>query len=276
MVACRATVPDSKAEFAEGVRAHDGGNHTEAVRRFRVAAELGNADAQYNLGVLCAKGQGVPQDYKEAVRWLDLAAESGHTDAQYTLGSYYNQGLGVPQDSNRAAYYWGLAANPERRVLDGRRILISRSRGHAEAQFNLGIMYRNGQGVPQNYEQAVHWWHLAADQGHAEAQFNLGVAYAKNNEESAKWWRLAADQGNAEAQFNLGNSYAQAEGVPRDYAQAYKWFRLAAVGGSERVKSIAMRNGNIVAAKMTSAQIAEGNSLALSWTPKKVPAEQSK
>ena len=76
-------------------------------------------------------------------------------------------------------------------------------------------MYDNGQGVPQNYAEALKWYRLAADQGDASAQNNLGVMYAKgqgvpqNYAEALKWYRLAADQGNASAQSNLGFMYDQ-------------------------------------------------------------------
>ncbi|MBF1271437.1 MAG: sel1 repeat family protein, partial [Neisseria sp.] len=50
--------------------------------------------------------------------------------------------------------------------------------GNAQAQFNLGLMYANGQGVRQDDAQAVQWFRKAAEQGVAEAQYNLGVMYA--------------------------------------------------------------------------------------------------
>ena len=49
--------------------------------------------------------------------------------------------------------------------------------GHAPAQFNLGVMYASGQGVPQDYAAAINWYRKAADQGHAKAQSNLGIMY---------------------------------------------------------------------------------------------------
>ncbi len=75
--------------------------------------------------------------------------------------------------------------------------------------------YARGQGVPQNYAEAVKWYRLAADQGNAFAQYNLGLMYAngegvpQNYAEALKWYRLAADQGNAFAQINLGVMYAR-------------------------------------------------------------------
>jgi hypothetical protein len=86
--------------------------------------------------------------------------------------------------------------------------------GNAQAQFNIGRMYQNGQGVAQNTAEAAKWWRKAADQGDATAQNELGFMYAnglgvqQNSAEAAKWWRKAADQGNAMAKDNLAVLYA--------------------------------------------------------------------
>ena len=106
--------------------------------------------------------------------------------------------------------------------------------GDADAQFNLGTMYENGQGVPQDYAEAVRWYRMAADQGDAYAQYKLGVMYAdgrgvpQDDAEAVRWYRAAAEQGSAEAQTNLGVMYDQGRGVARDYIQAHKWYSLAA------------------------------------------------
>ena len=79
--------------------------------------------------------------------------------------------------------------------------------GDAKAQHKLGLMYNNGQGVPQDYVEAVKWYRMAAERCMAEAQYNLGIMYAnglgvpQDYAEVVKWWRLAAEQGVAEAQF---------------------------------------------------------------------------
>ena len=88
--------------------------------------------------------------------------------------------------------------------------------------------------VPEKVKQL----RLAAEQGDALAQYNLGVMYAfgegvpENDAEAVKWYRLAAEQGNAKAQGNLGVMYSYGEDVPQDYVQAHKWFNLAALGGN--------------------------------------------
>ncbi|MBF1297810.1 MAG: sel1 repeat family protein, partial [Neisseria meningitidis] len=66
------------------------------------AAEQGNAQAQFNLGLRYAKGQGIRQDYAQAVQWYRKAAEQGVAKAQYNLGLMYDQGQGVRQDDVQA------------------------------------------------------------------------------------------------------------------------------------------------------------------------------
>jgi TPR repeat protein len=109
--------------------------------------------------------------------------------------------------------------------------------GDAEAQYILGLMYANGEGVPRDDAEAVKWCRLAAEQGLATAQFNLGKRYysgdgvPKDDAEAAKWCRLAAEQGDAMAQYILGFAYDKGEGVPKDDAEAVKWYRRAAEQG---------------------------------------------
>ena len=116
--------------------------------------------------------------------------------------------------------------------------------GVADAQFNLGVMYGNGRGVPQNHTEAVRWYRLAAEQGVAEAQSNLGVMYytgrgvPQNDAEAVRWYRLAAEQGHAGAQSNLGVMYGTGEGIPKDHVQAYAWSNIAAAQGDETAKEL--------------------------------------
>src|SRR5687767_5944882 len=102
--------------------------------------------------------------------------------------------------------------------------------GDPEAQTYLGILYREGRGVPIDHVEAVNWFYKAAERKHPLAQYNLGIVWGsgngvpQNDEAAAKWYRLAADQGLAEAQFALGYMYAHGRGVPRDLKEARKWY----------------------------------------------------
>lgn len=110
----------------------------------------------------------------------------------------------------------------------------SAEQGNPSSQFGMGLMYRNGQGVPLNYQEAFNWFRLSAEQGNAAAQYNLGAMYnngqgvQKNLAEAVKWYRKSAEQGNFRAQFNLGSMYQLGQGVPQDYKEAARLFRLAA------------------------------------------------
>ena len=76
---------------------------------------------------------------------------------------------------------------------------------NASAQFNLALLYENGQGVPQDFSKAVKWYGLSAEQGNVNAQLNLGIAHLKglgikqDNANAYIWFALAADKGNAQA-----------------------------------------------------------------------------
>ena len=113
----------------------------------------------------------------------------------------------------------------------------------AVAQFNLGTMYANGEGVQKNAAEAIKWYRRAAEQGVAEASFNLGVIYGtgdgvpENDAEAFKWYRRAAEGGLAVAQLKLGLIYALGdEGVPENDAEAFKWYRRAAEQGDARAQ----------------------------------------
>ena len=121
------------------------------------------------------------------------------------------------------------------------------------------------------------WYRKAADQGRADAQFNLALMYAngqgvpQDHAEAMTWYRKAAEQGDAAAQLNLGVMYHVGQGVPQDYVQAHKWYNLAAsrfpASDSEKAAN-AVKNRDAVTAKMTAAQIAEAQRLAREWKPK--------
>ncbi len=99
------------ADFQKATDAYNRGDYATALREIKPLAEQGDADAQYNLGLMYSNGRGVPQNHKTAVKWWRLAAEQGHAGAQAKLGAMYALGQGVIQD-NVYAHMWGnLAAS---------------------------------------------------------------------------------------------------------------------------------------------------------------------
>lgn len=183
-------------------------------------------------------------------------AVAGNPDDQYAIGTCFFDGDGgVPGDKvNKAqAVEWFTKAAQQ---------------GNVKAQNKLGIMYEEGDGVPQNDELAVQWYKRAALQGYSKAQYNLGHFYDFNDksggfdvgseehkkynrlrEEAAKWYRMAAVQGDADAQNRLGMIYIYASdrlggltvnlgGNPNDlrayWNEGVEWLRKAAAKGNQR------------------------------------------
>ena len=105
--------------------------------------------------------------------------------------------------------------------------------GDADAQFNLGCVYDNGEGVAQDVREAARWFRLAADQGHTDAQYLLGAKYdygrgvGQDDREAVRLYRLAADQGCESAQRTLGGMYRDGRGVAQDDREAAHWRDLA-------------------------------------------------
>ena len=104
----------------------------------------------------------------------------------------------------------------------------------------------------------------AAKQGEAYAQYNLGVMYAmgegvpENDVEAVKWYRKAAVQGEAKAQSNLGFMYATGAGVPENSIRAYVWWSM----GKTQGHTGASNNLETLKPQMTKQQIADGQALA--------------
>lgn len=115
-------------------------------------------------------------------------------------------------------------------------------KGNANAQFLLGLIYRQGQSVKKSDAEAVKWFQSAAKQGDAESQFYLGVMYShgrgvkKDFKKAMKWYQSAAEQQHAEAQVNLGVMYWNGWGVVKNKLKAYMWTYLAAEQGDKKAK----------------------------------------
>ncbi len=182
-------VPKSAATldalYEEGVALRRRGADTEAVARFREAAEEGHAAAAYELAQAYREGRGTEQDDAKAAHWFATAAERGDPRAQYLLGAAYYGGAGVGQDYQIAAFWLGKAA----------------VQGHVRAQFLLAVAFANGRGVAQDPAWAARWYGKAARQGHREAQFTYGLILAtgrglpRDPHQAYTWLTIAAAGG---------------------------------------------------------------------------------
>lgn len=126
-----------------------------------------------------------------------------------------------------------------------------------------------------DYEKAAKLYNPLAKGGNAEAQYNLGMMYRagrgvlRDAKEASKWYQLAAEQGHPLAQFNLGWMYASGRGVPQDYVKSHMWLNIAIANAGSEARKEFIVDRNSLAASMTAAQIAKAQELSRKCSAKK-------
>jgi uncharacterized protein len=153
-------------------------------------------------------------------------------------------------------------------ALEGYRKLANQ--GNVAAQFQMGLMARNGEGQPKDDSKALTWYRKAADQGNSNAQFNLGLMYhngegvTKSDQQAVSWFLKAAQQGNALAQSNLVIHYFNGLGVAKDLEKAYYWLLIA----SQPNDAEAAKNLAVLESGLNAEQQAKVKALAKDFKPK--------
>ena len=208
----------SAASIDDAHAAYKRSDYAQAITLYSSLAEQGNVDAQHSLGVMYYNGQGVPHDAKESFKWYMLAAEQGNVKSQAAISSMYFIGQGVTQNYQEAMKWWRLSveqgfevsiaylkhlasiSKPHSSSLEGftqsavddakssyengdyrqaLKILTPLAeKGIATAQYDIAGMYENGEGVTQNYQEALKWYRLAAEQGNTKAIAHLKILEA--------------------------------------------------------------------------------------------------
>ncbi len=166
------------------------------VSKYQKAAEQGNAEAQYSVGLFYRYGDGgVKKDMSKAVYWYRKAADQGHTGAACDLGVMYEYGdEGFPKDPAKAVYWYRKAAEL----------------GSTAAQIDMARCYEFGKlGITIDPVKAVYWYRKAAEQGDFGGQYCLGECYQfgkgvkKDSAKAVYWYRKAAAQGSYVAEKKL-------------------------------------------------------------------------
>ena len=138
--------------------------------------------------------------------------------------------------------------------------LAGTKHSHSPVSGQCSDAYESG-----NYTTALREWEPLAKNGNSSSQFNLGQMYRRgqgvpeNDKTAVKWFTLAAEQGNASAQTNQGVMYDEGQGVVQDYVRAHMWYNIAASSGKSENAS---ENRDIVAKLMTPSQIETAQRLA--------------
>ncbi len=225
-----AALGNRAAEFNKGVCLLEKKEYGEAHDAFVFAAEKGLASAQCELGYMYAEGLGVPQDHEKSEHWYRMAANQGDGSALVSLGFMYYDGTVVSKDRLETAKLW-------ERALSIRPMPRGWNAWHANVEALLGTMYLEGDGVKQNYDEALRYLTRAAYAGDTLAQNNLGYMYAmgkgveRDYYKAVEWYKKAAEQGDVMAQLSMAGAYERGEGVEQDYNKAVEWYKKAAMQG---------------------------------------------
>jgi TPR repeat protein len=194
---------------------------------FQRGAATGDADAQLQLAILYAKGEGAPQDYATAATWFRAAANQGVARAQYDLGILYERGRGVKVDLTEAANWYLKAAQS----------------GHPLAQYNLAVCYTKGQGIRQDLPEAALWYRRAATQGVVQAMINLGTMYERGEGVAASpvdayaWYSAAGRRDNQAAARRAEDMFNALPRLDQIRAQALASDVAASIHDPEPVRS---------------------------------------
>ncbi len=218
---------DAAAMTLIGMIYHDGAavgrDEAEASRWWRLASNLGDPQAAYQLGALLLEGaKGVKKDPVAAKIQFELAAEKGHAGALYNLGVMaLDHSNGRQPDFAGAAQYFLRAAKA----------------GDDNAAYSYGVMVREGKGVPQDIAEGARWLKRAADAGivageveYAIMLFN-GEGVAKDEAGAVKILLIAAAHGNPIAQNRIAHLYVSGRVLGRDLAKAAAWNSFAKAAG---------------------------------------------
>jgi TPR repeat protein len=187
--AAASPVPTAAGPLEDGIAAFERGDFSAAKSKWEPLAVNGDAVAQYYLGDLIVRHAAAPHK-AEGVIWLQQSAQAGVPDAMNQLAQILAEGTIVARNDAKANELFMQAA----------------SLGHLPAYNNLGLRSAKGIGRPApDPLDASEWFRLAADQGFAESQFNLAVMYVNGDGvkrdlvEGYKWMTLAMKQGHQAA-----------------------------------------------------------------------------
>jgi len=166
------------------------------------------------------------EQFEAAVAYLEKGASEGDERCDYQLAILMLQGE-IDGNSETAVRLLHKAATA----------------GYPPAQFDLGLLYEKGEGVPQDPVEATDWYRKAAEAGFPIAQTNLGLLYAvgrvvdKDPEAAARWYRKAAKGGDPLGQAALGAAIFNGVGTKKDLVDGYMWTTVAATQGEKGARS---------------------------------------
>jgi TPR repeat protein len=219
-------------ETGEGVEQ----NYAKTMALYKKAAEQKYARAQFYLGRMFEQGLGVEKDIAQALKWYSQALALGYVKARKQLAnvkfalSRTNEKIITDVIVKEDVQAEQGKSSPE----------YLATAGDPQSQYFLGVLYRNGdEGYEMNAEKSAYWFSQAAEKGNIAAQYQLGLLYLNGEgvEKDLQKGKLllvqAAESGNVNAQYNLAVMYLEGLEVEQDKEYAIFWLQKAASQGHQ-------------------------------------------
>lgn len=201
---------------------------------FKKAADKGDANGLYNLGMCYMQGYGCVPDEDLAYKCFRTSAEAGHPEAINNIGGFYRDGIVVRANPETAAKWFSKSAEL----------------GNAYGMLNYALALQRGEGVEKDVAKAIELLKEASELGNAEAMNAYGMCcyngdgVAKDEAEAVKWYRAAAARGFAPAMDNLSSCYSLGTGVRKDEKESLAWkVRGMAARGDRNAAAWLKQNG---------------------------------
>lgn len=201
---------------------------------FKKAADQGDANGLYNLGMCYLRGYGCQSDQSLAFKYLRTSAEKGHAEAINNIGGFYRDGIVVEKNLESAAKFFERSA----------------SLGNDYGQFNYALALQRGDGVDKDSARALELFKQAAMRGNAEAMNSYGMCFytgdgvGKDDPVAVKWFLASAARGFPPAMDNLSACYELGRGVRRDPKESTVWkVRAMAARGDRNAAAWLQQNG---------------------------------
>ena len=225
----------------------------QAAKLYQQAAEHGQVEAMFRLGILYSQGKGVARNPDEAGKWWTLAAEKGSASARVQLQAGQKVALAVSPPPQAKVEEPRLQTETKGLEPEEKKTKAAKEQPKQEqiakvvpppvakdknSLYEEGLRFFKGDGVPRDYAQAHKLFAEAAAMGQGKAQYRLGFMYSlgkgvkKSDQEAVSWWQKAAKQNDPDAQYYLGYMYEIGGGVKQDVAEAKKWYQKAAANGN--------------------------------------------
>lgn len=187
------------------------------------SANEGNAQSQFELGLIYYQGKEIAKNYDNAFSWFSKASQNNHPGSSFYLGIMYMDGNGTDKDCAQSLKYYKKAA----------------SANVPDASYNLSVLYSKGECVTKNMETSHYWLLQSAENGFPPAQYYAGLRYFSGKQvkkdfyEAYRWIKLAAEGGYEESFATLGVMYYFGWGTTQNYQASRKWLTISDNNNSE-------------------------------------------